>query len=427
MEMTLRWYGSKFDTVTLEQIRQIPGVTGVITTLYDTAPGDVWSRERIQEMKAEVAAAGLHVAGIESVNVHDAIKTGSADRDKYIDNYIETLENLGKEDIHLVCYNFMPVFDWTRTELARKRPDGSTVLAYTQEAVDAINPEDMFASISGDMNGTVMPGWEPERMAKIKDLFAMYKDIDDEKLFENLKYFLERIMPVCDKYDINMAIHPDDPAWSVFGLPRIIINKKNILRMMEMVDNPHNGVTFCSGSYGTNLENDLPDMIRSLKGRLDHFTIGLCGDLKFGRTVHSLVRALSRYEGVNFIFISPEELKVPDYIKEDVLEANNIPYQEVERIEDVMPKLDVLYMTRVQKERFFNEEDYVRLKDFYILNNQKMKLAKDDMIVMHPLPRVNEISVEVDKDPRAAYFRQVQYGVYVRMALILTLLDIHVD
>ena len=166
--------------------------------------------------------------------------------------------------------------------------------------------------------------------------------------------------------------------------------------------------------------------IRSLKGRLDHFTIGLCGDLKFGRTVHSLVRALSRYEGVNFIFISPEELKVPDYIKEDVLEANNIPYQEVERIEDVMPELDVLYMTRVQKERFFNEEDYVRLKDFYILNNQKMKLAKDDMIVMHPLPRVNEISVEVDKDPRSAYFRQVQYGVYARMALILTLLEVKV-
>ena len=166
--------------------------------------------------------------------------------------------------------------------------------------------------------------------------------------------------------------------------------------------------------------------IRSLKGRLDHFTIGLCGDLKFGRTVHSLVRALSRYEGVNFIFISPEELKVPDYIKEDVLEANNIPYREAERIEDVMPELDVLYMTRVQKERFFNEEDYVRLKDFYILNNQKMKLAKDDMIVMHPLPRVNEISVEVDKDPRAAYFRQVQYSVYARMALILTLLEVKV-
>jgi aspartate carbamoyltransferase catalytic subunit len=166
--------------------------------------------------------------------------------------------------------------------------------------------------------------------------------------------------------------------------------------------------------------------IRSLKGRLDHFTIGLCGDLKFGRTVHSLVRALARYEGVSFIFISPEELKMPSYIKEEVLEANNIPYREVERLEDVMPDLDVLYMTRVQKERFFNEEDYVRLKDFYILNNQKMELAKEDMIVMHPLPRVNEIAVEVDKDPRAAYFRQVQYGVYVRMALILTLLEVKV-
>ena len=207
-------------------------MTGVITTLYDTAPGEVWSRERIAALKAEVAAAGLHISGIESVNVHDAIKTGAPDRDLYIDHYIETLENLGKEDIHLVCYNFMPVFDWTRTELARKRPDGSTVLAYTQEAVDALDPEKMFESIAGDTNGS--------------------------------------IMPVCDKYDINMAIHPDDPAWSVFGLPRIIINKKNILRMMSMVDNPHNGVTFCSGSYGTNLENDLPDMIRSLKGRI-HF------------------------------------------------------------------------------------------------------------------------------------------------------------
>ena len=166
--------------------------------------------------------------------------------------------------------------------------------------------------------------------------------------------------------------------------------------------------------------------IRSLKGRLDHFTIGLCGDLKFGRTVHSLVRALARYEGVKFIFISPEELKMPSYIKEEVLEANNIPYREVERLEDVMPDLDVLYMTRVQRERFFNEEDYVRLKDFYILNNQKMELAKKDMIVMHPLPRVNEISVEVDKDPRAAYFRQVQNGFYVRMAINITLLEANV-
>ena len=162
--------------------------------------------------------------------------------------------------------------------------------------------------------------------------------------------------------------------------------------------------------------------IRSLKGKLDNMTIGLCGDLKFGRTVHSLINALIRYPGIRFVLISPEELKIPDYIREDVLVKNNIPFEEVTRLDDAMPKLDILYMTRVQKERFFNEEDYVRLKNYYILDKKKMKLAKDDMYVLHPLPRVNEISVEVDDDPRAAYFRQAQYGVYVRMALILTLL-----
>ncbi|PXV91071.1 D-mannonate dehydratase [Lachnotalea glycerini] len=270
MEMTLRWYGSKHDSVTLEQIRQIPGVTGVITTLYDSKPGEVWSVDEIRAMKEEIAKAGLHVSGIESVNIHDAIKVGSPDRDMYIDHYIQTLENLGKEDLHLVCYNFMPVFDWTRSELARKRADGSTVLAYNQDDIDKINPENMFESIDSSSNGFVLPGWEPERMSKIKELFAMYQDVDSEKLFENLKYFLQRIMPTCDKYDINMAIHPDDPAWSVFGLPRIIINLENIQRMMKMVDNPHNGITFCSGSYGTNLANNLPEMIRALKGRI-HF------------------------------------------------------------------------------------------------------------------------------------------------------------
>ena len=167
--------------------------------------------------------------------------------------------------------------------------------------------------------------------------------------------------------------------------------------------------------------------IRSLKGRLGNITNGLCGDLKFGRTVHSLINALIRYENVKFILISPEELKIPDYIREDVLQANHVEFEEVERLEDAMSQLDVLYMTRVQKERFFNEEDYIRLKDFYILTKEKMELAKDDMIVLHPLPRVNEISVEVDDDPRAAYFTQVQNGVYVRMALILTLLGIEVE
>ena len=166
--------------------------------------------------------------------------------------------------------------------------------------------------------------------------------------------------------------------------------------------------------------------IRSLKGRLDHMKIGLCGDLKFGRTVHSLIHALVRYPGIEFVLISPEELRLPSYMRQDVLDKNNIPYEEVVRMEDALPELDLLYMTRVQKERFFNEEDYVRMKDFYILDAQKMKLAKSDMLVLHPLPRVNEIAAEVDKDPRAAYFKQVQYGVYARMALILTLLNIEV-
>lgn len=270
MKMTLRWYGSAYDTVKLHEIRQIPGVTGVITTLYDLPPGALWERERIKAMKEEAAAAGLCVAGIESVNIHDAIKTGAPDREQYIDNYIKTLENLGKEDIHMVCYNFMPVFDWTRSELSRLRPDGSTVLAYSQAAIDAIKPEVMFDLISASAGGTILPGWEPERMQQIQELFRTYENVDEEQLFANLKYFLERIMPVCDQYHINMAIHPDDPAWSVFGLPRIMINKENILRLTKMVDNPHNGVTFCSGSYGSSPDNDLPDMIRSLKGRI-HF------------------------------------------------------------------------------------------------------------------------------------------------------------
>lgn len=167
--------------------------------------------------------------------------------------------------------------------------------------------------------------------------------------------------------------------------------------------------------------------LRSLKGRLDNITIGLCGDLKFGRTVHSLIHALVRYENVKFILISPEELRIPEYIREDVLEANGIEYKEVERLEDAVGELDALYMTRVQKERFFNEEEYIRLKDFYVLNKAKLELAKEDMLILHPLPRVNEIATEVDDDPRAVYFKQAKYGVYVRMALILTLLEINVE
>lgn len=268
MEMTLRWFGTGYDSVTLQQIRQIPGVTGVITTLYNTKPGEVWSQEDIHKLKVEVESAGLKIAGIESVNVCDAIKVGTPDRDIYIDNYIKTLENLGKEDIHLVVYNFMPVFDWTRTELARVRPDGSTVLAYNQDMIDKLDPTKMFDSINDNSNGYVMPGWEPDRLAKLQELFEMYKDVTEEKLFDNLVYFLKRLGPVCKKYDIKMAIHPDDPAWPVFNLPRIITGKEKILKLLKAVDEPYNCLNLCTGSLGTNPNNDIVDIIHAAKGRI---------------------------------------------------------------------------------------------------------------------------------------------------------------
>lgn len=207
--------------------------------------------------------------------------------------------------------------------------------------------------------------------------------------------------------DICAMRHPKE------GAP-MVAAEKSLIPVINAGDGGH--------QHPTQTLTDL-QTIRSLHGDLNNFTIGLCGDLKFGRTVHSLINALVRYEGIKFIFISPEELKIPDYVT-DMLREKGIPFQEVIRLEDVMSELDLLYMTRVQKERFFNEEDYVRMKDFYILDKQKLSLAKDDMYILHPLPRVNEIAVEVDNDPRAAYFKQAQYGVYVRMALILTLLEV---
>ncbi|MDR3051083.1 MAG: mannonate dehydratase [Oscillospiraceae bacterium] len=270
MIMTMRWFGRGFDSVTLQQIRQVGYVQGVIATLYDSTPGDVWDSGKIRAMKAEVEAHGLCLAGIESVNIHDDIKTAAPGRDRCIENYIETLRRLGEQGIDMVCYNFMPVFDWTRSDLAKPRADGSTVLSYDQEMIDSIDPDDLLGSMEGKANGFVLPGWEPERMAKVRQLFALYRDVDEAKLFDNLVYFLKAIMPVCGKYGIKMAIHPDDPAWPVFGLPRIIVDLPHLQRMLAAVDDPHNGVTLCTGSLGSNPANDIPAIIRALKGRI-HF------------------------------------------------------------------------------------------------------------------------------------------------------------
>jgi len=272
MKMTLRWYGSKQDKVTLNQIRQIPGVTGVITSLYDIPAGEVWPVERIRELKDEIEKEGLKLEGIESVNVHEDIKLGTPVAEKYIENYKHTLKNLGEVGINLVCYNFMPVFDWLRTDLAKDLPDGSNTLSYDEDVVRKIDPAKMFEQVNGNSNGYVLPGWEPERIGEIKRLLELYGDMDEEKLWKNLETFLKEVVPVAEKYGIKMAIHPDDPPWSIFGLPRLITSKENLERFINLVDSPSNGLTICTGSLGSNAQNNIPEIIRyfGAKGRV-HF------------------------------------------------------------------------------------------------------------------------------------------------------------
>ena len=270
MKLTFRWFGAGFDTVSLAQLRQIPGIQGVVTTLYDTKPGEEWPAEAIAAVQKQVEDAGLEVLGIESVNIHEAIKVGMPDRDKYIENYIRTIQKLGTAGIPLICYNFMPVFDWTRSDLAKKRPDGSTTFAYDQSMIDTIDPEKMFQQMDSGANGFLLPGWEPERMARIKELFGMYRDLTEDKLFENLCYFLNAVMPACEAYGVNMSIHIDDPAWSVFRLPRIVTDTEKILKILNAVPSKCNGVTLCTGSLSSNPDNDIPGAIRAIGDRI-HF------------------------------------------------------------------------------------------------------------------------------------------------------------
>jgi len=270
MKISMRWFGPGYDPISLDKLKQVPGLKNVITTLYGKQPGDEWEKHELFSLKKQVEDAGLKIAGIESLNVHDAIKTGSNDRDMYIERYIKNLKLISQADIHLVCYNFMAVFDWTRSDLEKLRPDGSTVMSYEQKQIDKVNPDKIFDLMNSKSQGHLLPGWEPQRMEKIKELLEIYKNIDEERLFANLEYFLKAIMPFCNQFNIKMAIHPDDPAWSVFGLPRIMKNKKDILRIINMVENPNNGITLCSGSLGTNSDNDIPDIIKSIKERI-HF------------------------------------------------------------------------------------------------------------------------------------------------------------
>ena len=259
--MTFRWYGED-DPVTLDKIRQIPGVTGIVSAIYDIPVGEVWPLERIIKLKETIEAKGLTLSVIESVPVHEDIKTGDGDRDRYIENYCETLRNLSEAGIDCVCYNFMPVFDWTRSDLSYELPDGSYALAYKDETVQKMNP------LTGDLS---LPGWDASYTKEgMKALLEKYQNISEEDLWNNLKYFLDRVIKVAEEVHIKMAIHPDDPPWNIFGLPRIITNKKNIERFLKLYDSPYNGLTLCSGSLGVDPNNDIIDMLKSFSDRI-HF------------------------------------------------------------------------------------------------------------------------------------------------------------
>ncbi len=262
MQMTFRWFGSGLDKVTLEQIRQIPNVTGVVPALHDLPAGEIWPLERIKALHREVTDAGLTMECIESVNVHEDIKLGAPSKDKYIENYIKTIKNLSQAGVKCICYNFMPVFDWTRTNLYMPMGDGSTCLCYDGKQVEGKSPEDMFREIDSKSNGFAMPGWEPERMGEIKDLFKKYRGITADDLWKNLIYFLEAIMPVCEETGIKMAIHPDDPPWGIFGLPRIITGHSALKKLISSVPSECNGITLCTGSLGASPENNVAQIIR---------------------------------------------------------------------------------------------------------------------------------------------------------------------
>lgn len=265
--MVFRWFGEGNDTVTLEQIKQIPGTEGIVWALHDVPVGEAWPLERIKEVKEQADRYGLHIDVVESVNVHEDIKLGLPMREQYIENYKTTIERLARVGVKVICYNFMPVFDWTRTDLHKELEDGSTALFYEKAKIEAIDPIELVEQIARHSTLT-MPGWEPERLAHLKALFHAYQGVTEEDLWENLSYFLQAIIPVAEANGIKMAIHPDDPPWSVFGLPRIVTNRENIRRLLNLVDSPYHGITLCSGSLGANPANHIPEMVREFCDRI---------------------------------------------------------------------------------------------------------------------------------------------------------------
>ncbi len=263
MKMTWRWYGEGNDQIKLSDIKQIPGVEGIVWALHDKMPGEVWQPEEIAAVKKQLDEYGFNMDAVESVNVHDDIKIGLPTRDQYIENYKQTIKNLVPFGVKVICYNFMPVFDWTRTDLFHPVGDGSTALYYEASKIHE-DPKEManyVMSFTEKYNMT-FPGWEPERMAKLDELFEKYKPVTKEMLWDNLKYFLEAIMPTCRECDIKMAIHMDDPPWDIFGLPRLMVDAAAVDRFLSMVDDPYNCLTLCSGSLNADPKNNVADIVR---------------------------------------------------------------------------------------------------------------------------------------------------------------------
>ena len=267
MQMGFRWYGEGNDRISLGDIRQIPGVSTIVWALHDKMPGEVWEPEEIEKTVSQIREAGFNADVVESVNVHDDIKIGLPTRDGYIENYKQTIRNLAPFGVKVICYNFMPIFDWTRTDLFHPVGDGSTALYYEAGMIQD-DPKAMADYILGNLHGLSFPGWEPERMAKLDELFAAYSDVTKEKLWENLAYFLEQLMPVCRECDIRMAIHMDDPPWDIFGPPRLLVDEESISRFLKMVDDPYNCLTLCSGSLNANPDNNVADIVRKHADRI---------------------------------------------------------------------------------------------------------------------------------------------------------------
>ena len=269
MQMGFRWYGEGNDKISLGDIRQIPGVSTIVWALHDKMPGEIWQPDEIEKVVSQIKAAGFNADVVESVNVHDDIKIGLETRDALIANYIQTIRNLAPFGVKVICYNFMPIFDWTRSDLFHPVGDGSTALFYQKDMIQD-DPKEMADYVMGftEKYHMTFPGWEPERMAKLDELFEKYKDVTKEKLWANFKYFLEAIMPVCHETGIKMAVHMDDPPWDIFGLPRLLVDEASIDRFLKMVDDPYNCLTLCSGSLNANPENNVAAIVRKHVDRI---------------------------------------------------------------------------------------------------------------------------------------------------------------